>query len=56
MNDRIDIARLVQELHDFAAVEVAPWTGIDPKEFWTGFANILAELGSRKKQRSACEV
>jgi len=46
---RVQIAGLDidAELAAFVAIEAAPGTGIDPQEFWTGFAALLADLAPR---------
>ena len=51
MTDRVEIAglQIARELHDFVMDEVIPGTGIDAKEFWAGFSNIVHDLGPRNR-------
>lgn len=38
---------VARELIDFVEGELLPRTGVDPRRFWSGLADILAELGDR---------
>ena len=51
MTDRVEIAglQIARELHDFVTDEVIPDTGIDAREFWAGFSNIVHDLGPRNR-------
>jgi malate synthase len=47
--DRVDVAglKISGVLHDFIADEAIPGTGVDAASFWSGFASLLTDLGSR---------
>ena len=49
--DRIEIAGLsiAKPLGDFLAAEVFPGAGVAAQDFWTGYAEILKDLGPRLK-------
>jgi malate synthase len=49
MTSTVNIERIAvdQALHDFVAREVLPGTGVDETAFWTGFANLVAQLAPK---------
>ncbi|MFT5720834.1 MAG: malate synthase [Motiliproteus sp.] len=51
MNDRTNTAglRVTNALYDLVANEIAPGTGIEPTQFWSGFAAIVSDLGSTNR-------
>jgi malate synthase len=51
MNSRIDCNGLsvARELYDLVNEEIIPGSGVDPDDFWTGFAGIVADLGPKNR-------
>jgi malate synthase len=41
--------KVAEQLHRFVEDEAIPGTGIDAREFWAGFSNIVHELGPRNR-------
>jgi len=52
MSDRIEHSGLsiAAELYDLVNQEIAPAVGIDPDIFWSGFADIVNELGPKNRE------
>ena len=52
MTERVRIAGLQIDplLVDFVAEKAAPGTGVEPEQFWTGFADALSDLAPRNKE------
>ena len=47
---RIGSLSVVKALHEFIAQEAAPGTSISAEAFWSGFAELLRECGTRNRQ------
>src|SRR5262249_39325614 len=47
---RIDSLSVVKALHEFIEQEAAPGTSISAEAFWSGFAELLRECGTRNRQ------
>ena len=52
MSQRVEAAGLQVEqcLYDLVADEITPGTGVDPADFWQGFADIIRDLGPRNRE------
>ncbi|MGL6235517.1 MAG: malate synthase G [Segniliparus sp.] len=52
MSERVNVHgfQVAKELYDFVTDEAIPGTGVDPAAFWSGFAEILAELAPRNRE------
>jgi len=52
MGERIEIngLKVGQELYDFVVNEAIPGTGIDAAQFWSGFAQIVDDLGPKNRE------
>jgi len=51
MNSRIDRSGLsiAPELYDLVNNEIIPGTGVDPDDFWRGFARLIEDLGPKNR-------
>jgi len=51
MTSRIECSGLsvARELYDLVNEEIIPGTGVDPDDFWTGFARLVKDLGPKNK-------
>jgi len=41
---------IAAELYDLVKDEIAPGTGVDPTEFWSGFADIISDLAPKNRE------
>ena len=51
MTSRIECSGLsvARELYDLVNDEIIPGTGVDPDDFWTGFARLVKDLGPKNR-------
>jgi malate synthase len=47
---RIGSLSVANALHEFIEQEAAPGTSISAKAFWSGFAELLRDCGTRNRQ------